>query len=115
MNTSLVWELNSYDRLEGPGAQCLSGQGIYRGRRSHRLVPAAHNGWFTVRQMIPAGATRDALTWIITPTLMGRVANLYPLFVAFPDLAQPPATYTAFWPPMRCSKDSCSPEAGLIV
>ena len=30
------------------------------------------NGWFVVRQVVPAGATQDAVRWTITP---GRVAG----------------------------------------
>ncbi|MBN1428677.1 MAG: glycoside hydrolase family 9 protein [Anaerolineae bacterium] len=27
----------------------------------------AHNGWFVVRSLVPAGATKDAIVWTITP------------------------------------------------
>ena len=42
--------------------ECLSGElALLDGRAS------AQNGWFVVRSLIPAGATRGAVEWLITP------------------------------------------------
>jgi len=38
---------------------------LYDGRMNH------NNGWFVVRSEIPAGKTREAIKWVITPNVVG--------------------------------------------
>lgn len=48
--------------IETKGADLM----LYDGRMNH------NNGWFVVRSEVPAGATREAIKWVITPNVVNE-------------------------------------------
>ncbi|MDR1938465.1 MAG: glycoside hydrolase family 9 protein [Tannerellaceae bacterium] len=55
---------------------------LYDGRMNH------NNGWFVVRSDVPAGATKEAIQWVITPNVVGDW--LYPAVIQTSQLGYHP-------------------------